>query len=52
MFAATSDFGGQGAASLTGRVAQAADELADAVAGLARPVAADGFVEFATLLGR
>ena len=52
VFAATSDFGGPGAASLTGRVAQAADELADAVAGCRQRPEADGFAPFATLLGR
>lgn len=52
VFAATSDFGGPGAAALSGRVAQAADELADAVAAAPRKAEADDFVEFAALLGR
>ncbi|SHJ81985.1 FMN reductase [Tessaracoccus bendigoensis DSM 12906] len=52
VYAATSDFGGAGAAALAARVAQAADELAEAVAGGVKRPVDDGFVEFATLLAR
>lgn len=50
IFAATSDFGGAGAASLDRRVRAAAAELTDVVVGADRPAAQDDFVEFATLL--
>lgn len=52
VFAATSDFGGPGATTLAARVTQAADELASAIVGTPRTEKGDGFVEFATLLGR
>ncbi len=52
IFAATADFGGPGATSLSRRVATGADELADALAHTVPRPADDGFVEFATLLGR
>ncbi len=52
VFAATSDFGGAGAVSLAGRVAQATDELADAIVGAPRKAKDDDFVDFATLLRR
>ncbi|MBB1483244.1 NAD(P)H-dependent oxidoreductase [Tessaracoccus sp. MC1865] len=50
IFAATSDFGGPGVASLGRRVRAGADELADALVGSKRKVEVDDFVEFATLL--
>lgn len=52
IFAATSDFGGPGAASLAARVRTGADELADALTGAGRRAAKDDFVEFSALLGR
>lgn len=52
VFAATSDFGGPGAAALTARVTQAAEELASAMVGAHAGAKGDGFVEFAALLGR
>lgn len=52
VFAATADFGGDGAAALARRVKQGADELASAVIGRSATTAADDFVEFATLLRR
>lgn len=51
IFAATSDFGGLGAASLSRRVARGAQELADALTGTATKPREDDFVEFAALLG-
>ncbi len=52
IFAATSDFGGPGAASLASRVRTGADELADALTGGGRRITQDDFVEFSALLGR
>lgn len=52
VYAATSDFGGEGAAALRGRVQRAATELADVVAGAPRRVKQDDFVDFETLLRR
>ncbi|MBB1510325.1 CE1759 family FMN reductase [Tessaracoccus sp. MC1756] len=51
IFAATSDFGGPGVASLGRRVRAGAEELAEALLGSRQRVEADEFVEFATLLG-
>ncbi|HMR50236.1 MAG TPA: NAD(P)H-dependent oxidoreductase [Arachnia sp.] len=51
VFAATSDFGGSGAASLDRRVKQATSELAAALASAPRRDEPQGFVDFATLLG-
>ncbi len=50
VFAATSDFGGEGAASLERRVHAAAAELAGALEGARPQGRSDGFVDFATLL--
>ena len=50
IFAATSDFGGKGVASLERRVRAGAQELADALLGTRRQAAADDFVDFSTLL--
>lgn len=52
VFAATSDFGGPGAAELERRVASAARELAEAIATAPSRVDPEAFVDFATLLGR
>lgn len=52
VYAATSDFGGEGAAALRGRVQRAATELADVVARAPRRVKQDDFVDFETLLRR
>lgn len=52
IFAATSDFGGQGVAALDRRVRAGAAELADAIVGSPRTAAADDFVDFETLLAR
>lgn len=52
IFAATSDFGGQGVAGLERRVRAGAAELADAIVGSPRTAAADDFVDFETLLAR
>ena len=52
IFAATSDFGGPGVASLGRRVAAGAEELADAIVGGTKKAAADDFVDFETLLAR
>lgn len=50
VFAAASDFGGAGSASLSRRVSAAAEELAEALTHARRAPVDDGFVEFATLL--
>lgn len=50
VFAATSDFGGPGAASLARRVKEGVDELAAALVAAPRQATDDGFVEFAALL--
>lgn len=52
IFAATSDFGGQGVAALDRRVRAGAAELADAIVGSPRTAAADDFVDFERLLAR
>lgn len=52
IFAATSDFGGPGTGSLGQRVAQGAEDLADAIVGARKPVEDEGFVDFETLLRR
>lgn len=52
VYAATADFGGEGAAALRGRVQRAATELADVVARAPRRVKQDDFVDFETLLRR
>lgn len=51
IYAATSDFGGTGAASLTRRIQEGTDELAATLTHRS-PADQDEFVEFATLLGR
>lgn len=50
IFAATSDFGGEGAASLERRIRAATAELIDAIEGAKPQGRSDGFVDFATLL--
>lgn len=52
IFAATSDFGGQGTGALDRRVRAGAAELTAAVTGSGREAAADDFVEFESLLRR
>lgn len=52
VYAATSDFGGDGTASLRGRVHRAAGELADLVAGRPQVAHGDDFIEFEELLAR
>lgn len=52
VYAATQDFGGEGAARLRRRVERAAGELADVVAGAPERVVEDDFVDFETLLRR
>lgn len=52
VYAATQDFGGEGAARLRRRVERAAGELADVVAGAPERVVEDDFVDFETLLHR
>lgn len=52
VYAATSDFGGEGAAALRRRVERAAEDLAQEVAGSGRRARGDDFVDFETLLAR
>lgn len=52
VYAATSDFGGDGAPALRSRVDRAGRELADAMTGTARRRSDDDFVDFETLLAR
>lgn len=52
VYAATSDFGGEGAAALRGRVGRAAGELADMVVGSGPRATGDDFVDFESLLAR
>lgn len=52
VYAATSDFGGQGAAALRKRVERAAEELAGLVTGAGTRATNDDFVDFETLLAR
>lgn len=52
VYAATSDFGGEGARGLRARVERAAEELAGMVVGSGQRVRGDDFVDFETLLGR